>query len=103
MNDIIKSVTVPLILPVEVNGKVYSELNFRRMKARDALSGEGETDETKAGFALFATLADVPLDVILELDMEDLAEVGAKVAPLMGKRAQAMLKKKQRLLSPGEI
>ena len=87
------TVTVPLGTPVTVDGKTYAELTFRRMKARDTLAGEGEQDQIAAGYKLFAALADVPLDVILELDIEDLGEIGGKIAPLMGKQAVAALKK----------
>ena len=86
------SATVPLLFPVTHEGVTYDQLTFRRMKARDGLTGEGETDQTRAGYRIFAELAGVPLDVILDLDMEDLAEVGAAVTPLMGKRAQALAK-----------
>lgn len=83
----ITSVTVPLANPVEHDGKSYAELTFRRMKARDALVAEGETNQVMAGYRLFAALAGVPVDVILDLDMEDLTKVGVEVAPLMGKPA----------------
>lgn len=91
-NDRPTSAVVPLLFPVKHAGATYDQLVFRRMRARDALAGEDEADQTMAGYKLFATLANVPLDVILDLDMEDLAEVGAAVAPLMGKRAVEAMK-----------
>ncbi|GHA13279.1 hypothetical protein GCM10007989_04830 [Devosia pacifica] len=97
------SATVPLSEPVTYDGVTYTELTFRRMKARDTLVGEGETNEVMAGYKMFAALADVPVEVILELDMEDISEVGAKVAPLMGKRAAAALEvAMEKSPSPGE-
>ena len=80
-----KTITVTLNTPVQVDGVDYASLTFRPMKARDALVAEGEDSQVLAGFKLFAVLADVPVDVILELDMLDLAKVGEEVAPLMGK------------------
>ena len=80
-----KTVTIPLAEPVEHDGKVYKELTFRRMKAKDALVADGEQNQVMAGYRLFAALADVPVEVILELEMLDLAKVGEEVAPLMGK------------------
>lgn len=80
-----KTVTVPLSQPVEHDGKTYSELTFRPMKARDALVAEGEESQVMAGYKLFAALADVPVEVILDLEMADLAKVGEEVAPMMGK------------------
>jgi hypothetical protein len=55
------------------------------MKARDALVAEEEKNQIMAGYKIFAALADVPVDVILELEMIDLAKVSEEVAPLMGK------------------
>ncbi|MCR6672208.1 phage tail assembly protein [Devosia ginsengisoli] len=80
-----KTVTVPLSEKVEHDGKTYTELTFRPMKARDALVAEGEESQVMAGYKLFAALADVPVEVILDLEMVDLAKVGEGVAPLMGK------------------
>ncbi len=85
MTDPIKTVTVPLGEPVRHNGAEYKSLTFRRMKARDALVAEDEKNQIMAGYKIFAALADVPVDVILELEMIDLAKVSEEVAPLMGK------------------
>lgn len=104
MTNTAKTASLTLATPVTVEGQAYTQLTFRRMKARDALAGEGETNQVMAGYKLFAALADVPLDVILELDMEDLTEVGAVVAPLMGKRAAAKMAEEMAKAdpSPGE-
>lgn len=93
MSEIKQTATLKLLLPVTVGGVTYSELTFRRMKVKDTLVAENEKDETKSGIMLFARLADVPVAVMEELDMEDFVEVGATVAPLMGKRAAVMLEK----------
>lgn len=84
--------TLTLKHPVEFEGMTFTELNLRRMKARDALVAEGEGNQVMAGYHMFAALAGVDVEVILELDMEDLTELGAKVAPLMGKRGAALMK-----------
>lgn len=95
--------TVTLQHPITVDGVEYTTLNLRRMKARDSLVGEGEENQTMAGYKIFAALADVSVEVILDLDMEDLVELSAKVAPLMGKRGVALLKKLSKAPpSPGE-
>lgn len=88
----LKSVVLPLTDPVTHNGVEYTQLTFRRMKARDALVAEEETNQMMAGYRMFAALADVPVEVILELDMEDLAAIAETVAPLMGKQALAAIK-----------
>ena len=93
---------VPLAHPVTVDGVTYTQLNLRRMKGRDALAGEGETNEVMAGYKIFAALSQVSVEVILELDMEDMTELGVAIAPLMGKRGAAMLAKLTAPQSPGE-
>lgn len=86
MTEKLKNVTVDLDFPVEFDGREIKSLTFRRMKARDALAGEGIENEVRAGYAVFAALAGVDIGVIEELDLEDLAKVSEEVAPLMGKR-----------------
>ena len=100
MSEKLKSVTVPLEFPVTHEGREIRELTFRRMKARDALAGEGIENEVRAGYAIFATLAGVPVDVIEELDLEDLERVGKDIAPLMGKRLAGKIG--EAIRSPGE-
>ena len=89
MADKFKTVTVPLSQPVTHDGIEYTALTFRRMKAKDALVAEEEKNQIMAGYMLFASLADVPVEVILDLDMEDMSAIGEKVAPLMGKSLAA--------------
>ena len=89
MTEKLKSVTVDLDYPITYEGRELTSLTFRRMKARDALAGEGIESEVRAGYAIFAVLANVDIAMIEDLDIEDLA----KVAPLMGKRLAGMIEK----------
>ena len=84
-----KNITVNLDYPVEVDGREYKSLTFRRMKAKDSLVAEEMESQAQAGFALFASLADVDVDVIEELDLEDFQRLAEAVAPLMGKTGAA--------------
>ena len=86
-----QTATHTLLVPVEPDGKCYTELTFRRMKARDTLVSEDNDSQIMAGYLMFAAMADVPVDVILELDMDDLDAVGEIVTPLMGKQAVARM------------
>src|SRR5690554_3218328 len=88
-----QTVTVPLEFPVTVDGREFVSLTFRRMKAKDALVAEDETNKARAGYLMFAALADVDISVIEELDIEDLETIGEAVVPLMGKSARAEIKK----------
>lgn len=93
MTEKLKSVTVDLDYPITYEGRELTSLTFRRMKARDALAGEGIESEVRAGYAIFAVLANVDIAVIEDLDIEDLTKVGEEVAPLMGKRLAGMIEK----------
>ncbi|MCC0035492.1 MAG: phage tail assembly protein [Hoeflea sp.] len=93
MTEKLKSVTVELDFPITHEGREIASLTFRRMKARDALAGEGIENEVRAGYAVFAALAGVDIALIEELDIEDLAKVGDEVKPLMGKRFAEMAEK----------
>lgn len=69
--------------------KAYIELTFRKMKARDLVAMDAVQGEMRKTFALFASMADVPIQVIEEMDGDDFIRMGAEVAPLMGKSAKA--------------
>lgn len=92
MPDKVKSVTVDLEWPVEYDGREVKSLSFRRMKAKDAFVGEGETNDARSGYLLFAALAGVDVALIEELDIEDLESIGTAVVPLMGNSARRALK-----------
>ncbi len=81
-----------LATPVSHEGATYNELTLRRMKAGDSLVAEEHQSQAKAGMALFAAMAGVPVEVIMELDMDDFMDLTEKAAPLMGKSGLAMLK-----------
>lgn len=103
MSKKVTSVTVPLEYPVTVEGREYTELRFRRLKAKDTLIAEEEESQTRAGFLLFAALAGVDLAVIEELDVADIETVGTEVAPLMGKFEEVKLKGRQAKENAGGI
>lgn len=92
-----------MVCPVELpNGAVFESLTFREMKARDTLIAEDSDSEIMAGYKLFATLADVEVEVILELCIEDLNQIGKATASLMGKSYEAELMGKLKKVSAGE-
>lgn len=86
-----QTITVDLDFPLTVEGREYTTLTFRRMKAKDALVAEDESNKARAGYLMFAALADVDLAVIEELDIEDLEKIGEAIVPLMGKSGKAAL------------
>lgn len=84
-----KTVTVPLDSPVEHDGKTYASLTFRKMKAKDLVAGDLVAGEARKSFAVFASMADIPIQVIEELEMDDFEKLAEAVTPLMGKSAAA--------------
>lgn len=97
----VTTVTVPLEYPFHHNGQEVKELTFRRMKAKDTLVAEDEDNKARAGFLLFAALAEVDVELIEELDVEDLETIGERIEPLMGKSVAAKKAAIGKLL-PGE-
>lgn len=69
---------ITLTTPVAFNGKTYTALTLRKAKVRDLEAAEMAR---KAGgdfssmVALVASLADVPVDVVREMDADDLTKV----------------------------
>ena len=99
-----KSATLTLEHPFEHDGREVTCLSFRRMKAKDSYVAEGEQNQARAGFMLFAALAGVDVEVIDELDIEDLERVGEVIQPLLGKSQAKQLKKvMNETKSAGEI
>lgn len=82
------SVTVMLGQAVEHDGKTYASLTLRKMKAKDMVAGDLVTGDTRKAFAIFASMAGVPIQVIEELDVDDFETLGREAAPLMGKSAR---------------
>jgi hypothetical protein len=85
------NVTVSLDEPVTHDGKLYASLTLRKMKAKDLVAGDLVTGDTRRAFAIFASMAGVPIGVIEELDVDDFERLGREAAPLMGKSAQAAM------------
>jgi len=76
--------TYKLQSPVTVGEKTYTELPLRKAKAKDLVAGDLVKGDTRKGFALYASLAGVPLAVIEELDLDDLTGFSAAAAPFLG-------------------
>ena len=92
----ITSVKVDLEYPFEHDGRTVDALIFRRMRAGDALAGENETNEIRAGYALYAVLAGVDIAAIEKLDLADLETITDRIAPMLGKHGAAAVKAARR-------
>ncbi|SHE79466.1 Phage tail assembly chaperone protein, E, or 41 or 14 [Loktanella atrilutea] len=80
------TVTVKLEFPVTFDGKTISELTFRRRKAKDLIATDLVKGETRKHMAMMASMADIPLPVIEDLDADDWEEIAEATIPLLGKR-----------------
>lgn len=83
------TVTVKLETPISFNGETFTELTFRKMKVKDLVAGDLIEGETAKSLAIYGSMAAVAAEVIAELEVDDFEALGDKVAPLMGKSAQA--------------
>lgn len=81
--------TYTLKNPVTFGAKTYDSLTFRNLKARDLAAADLVDGQVKKGFAILASMADVPIQVVLELDVDDLEGAQEVAAPFMGKLASA--------------
>jgi hypothetical protein len=77
--------------PPVFDGKPYPVLTLRKMKAKDLVAGDLVSGETRKAFAIFASMADVPIGVIEDLDVDDFERLGEVAAPLMRKSAVAAM------------
>jgi len=79
-------VTITLEEPVTHGETTHDTIVFsRKRKVRDLLAADTVRGQRNKVSAVYASMADVPLDVILDLDADAYEELEAKVEPLMGK------------------
>lgn len=77
--------------PVTFDGKPYPALTLRRMKAGDLVAADLVEGATRKSFAILASMAGVPIQVIENLDIDDLERLNEVASPLMGKSALAAI------------
>lgn len=75
--------------PVSYNEKPYPVLTFRKMKAKDLVAADLVDGPTRKAFAIYASMAGVPIGVIEELDVDDFEKLSEVASSLMGKSAKA--------------
>lgn len=71
--------------PIAHGGKTYPSLTLRKRKAKDMVMADLVTGATRKTFAVYASMADVPIGVIEELDADEFDRLEEVAAPLMGK------------------
>ena len=94
MTDKLAPITITLEDSVTYNNKTYDCITFsRKMIGEDMLAGDAVQGNQRKEFAIIASMAKVPLPVIIGLSVDDLADVMEAAVPFMGKRAQQMVEK----------
>lgn len=75
---------IKLQYPVTIDGKTYDALTLRRPRAKDLAAADMVEGQTSKSFAIYASLAGVPLGVIRELDLADLTVLAAQAEEVLG-------------------
>lgn len=88
-----KTITFTPSEPVEAGGETYEKLIFQRMRVRHMVAMDKVAGEVRKTTALFASMADVPIQVIDELDIDDFERLSKEVEPLMGNSARSLVEK----------
>ncbi|MDP2779840.1 phage tail assembly protein [Devosia sp.] len=82
--------TITLTKPILHNGQSYSELAFsREMQMRDMFAMDEHEGQTRRTAALYASMADVPFEVIAQLNTAEMALAAQAVAAVSGKLSGA--------------
>ena len=80
---------VPLSEPVQHGKETYTELTFARtMRGKDMVAMDAVQGGMRKTYALYASLAGVPMQVFLEMETDDLEKVAQVVAGLTGKSSK---------------
>lgn len=79
------TVTFTPTAPIKIGDKTYPTLTLRKMKAKDRVAADLVNGESRKTFAVYASMADVPIQVIEELDNDDFDRLEELAAPLVGK------------------
>lgn len=86
MNEKLQPLTINLSEPIKWGDKTYSSVTFtRKMKGKDMLAMDSVKGEIHQQYALLASLLDVPIPVISEIDVDDLTSIMEAMAPFLGK------------------
>lgn len=93
----ISPITVPLAETISVGKETFTEITFTRTtRGKDLVAMDAVQGDVRKSFALFASMAGVPIQVFLEMSTDDYEAVASAVAPLMGKRATSHLAAKEK-------
>lgn len=82
-------ITVPLSGPITHGKETYTELKFSRfMRGHDMIAMDAVQGTMRKTYALYASLADVPLPVIVNMRTTDISKIAKVVDGLTGESSE---------------
>lgn len=81
--------------PIHVGNAVHETLTFERLRVRHMVAMDKFEGKMRKTVAMFAAMADVPMPVIEELDMDDFERLSEELVPLMGKSARSLVEERE--------
>lgn len=81
--------------PIAVGNAVHETLTFERLRVRHMVAMDKVEGSMRKTVAMFAAMADVPMPVIDELDMDDFERLSEELVPLMGKSARSLVEERE--------
>lgn len=80
----IESVTIPLLKPIQHDGKTITELTFREAEVGDLIDAAACSSEMERIATVLAAACDVPLPVFRKIKARDLKNIMKQVGNLVG-------------------
>ncbi|PZO04860.1 MAG: phage tail assembly protein [Alphaproteobacteria bacterium] len=81
--------TITLDFPISHGGETYTSLSLRRPKGGDLRRGQKDGgSDIDVSFKLMASLAEVPIEAIDELDPIDLNKINDWLEPILSPKAR---------------
>lgn len=93
------TVTFTPSAPIVHGEKTYPTLTLRRMKVKDRTMADLVNGENRKMFAIFASMAGVPIQVIEEMDDDDFTRLEEVAQPLLGKSIQGQKARQEAIVA----
>ncbi|AQX19642.1 MULTISPECIES: phage tail assembly protein [unclassified Bartonella] len=81
-----QNITHKLLFPINVEGKERTEITLRRPKVKDAEATD-KTEGVEQTIIMISRLSGWPEEAVGELDVDDMENIGKKLAAFIKRRA----------------
>jgi len=81
--------------PIAVGNAVHETLTFERLRVRHMVAMDKVEGNMRKTVAMFAAMADVPMPVIDELELDDFERLSEELMPLMGKSGRSVVEARE--------